>query len=145
MEIQVTDAEWEILAAIWALESQLLKNEARGFAAGAIIERVQEEMDWNHRTVRTLIGRLVEKNAIHVEVVGNKHIYHSSVARQACVRVAAKSFSQRFFDGSVKSMLLHFVENDELSESDIADIRRLLSEKSRKSESKTKGSKRKQK
>lgn len=136
-EIQVTDAEWDVMDAIWVLESSSLdshQTQTVGYAPKLIIEKVQRQRDWNHRTIRTLLSRLVEKRAIHVDVDGNKHTYRSAVARDACVRTVAKSFTERFFGGNVKSMLLHFVENGELSETDIAEIRRSLSDKKRESE-----------
>lgn len=136
-EIRVTDAEWDVMDAIWALESIAIDSneiQAVGHPPKLVIESVQRQRDWNHRTIRTLLSRLVEKNAIKVNVKGSKHTYRSAVGRDDCVRMAAKSFTKRFFGGSMKSMLLHFVENGELSESDLAEIRRSLSDKQRKSE-----------
>ncbi len=120
--IQVTDAEWDVLDAIWSEPGQ---------TAGRIIELVQLHKDWNHRTIRTLLRRLVEKGAVEVELDGAKHFYRAAIDRNACVRLAAKSFSERFFSGSIRSLLLHLVEHQDLSAEEIADIRKHLDEKQR--------------
>lgn len=128
--IQVTDAEWDVLDAIW--------NEP-GQAAGRIIELVQLHRDWNHRTIRTLLRRLIEKGAVNVEIDGAKHLYRAAVDRNTCVRSAAQSFSERFFSGSVRSLLLHLVEHQDLSTDEIEELRKRLDEKQRALGKKKKG------
>jgi BlaI family transcriptional regulator, penicillinase repressor len=115
--LQITDAEWEVMQAVWQAKDQ---------GAGEIIARVQESRSWNHRTIRTLLTRLVKKDAIEVWTEGSKHFYRAAVSRQECVRSAAKSFSERFFAGDVKSLLMHFVENEGISNAELEDIRRSL-------------------
>ena len=115
--LQITDAEWEVMQAVWQAEDQ---------GAGDIIAKVQASRDWNHRTIRTLLTRLVKKDAIAVRTEGTKHFYRAAVSRQECVRSAVKSFSERFFSGDVKSLLLHFVENEGISNDELEDIRRSL-------------------
>lgn len=117
---QITDAEWDVMQAVWQADDQM---------AGDIIAKVQESRDWNHRTIRTLIARLVEKQAIGVRVDGNKHLYHAVVSRDECVQSAARSFSERFFSGDIKSLLVHFVENEDISQDELDDIRSLLQSK----------------
>jgi BlaI family penicillinase repressor len=121
-QVHVTDAEWDVLDAIW---------KEPGRAAGRIIELVQLQRNWSHRTIRTLIRRLSEKGAVEVEVDGAKHFYRASIDRNACVRSAAQSFSKRFFSGSVRSLLLHFVEHQDLSADELEELRNRLDEKRR--------------
>ena len=118
--LQITEAEWDVMRAVWQADDQM---------AGEIIAKVQESRDWNHRTIRTLIARLVEKGAIGVRIDGNKHLYHASVSRDECVQSAARSFSERFFSGDIKSLLVHFVENEDISQDELDDIRSLLQSK----------------
>lgn len=115
--IQITDAEWAVMEAVWAAESQ---------AAGDVITRVKQTKDWNHRTIRTLLARLVEKGAVDVQIEGNKHLYRAAVSKQECVRSAARSFSERFFAGDVKSLLLHFVEHEEISADELQELQRTI-------------------
>ncbi|MEM9589003.1 MAG: BlaI/MecI/CopY family transcriptional regulator [Planctomycetota bacterium] len=116
--LQITDAEWDVMEAVWADDEQ---------AAGEIIALVQASRDWNHRTIRTLLRRLVEKGAVTVRVDGSKHLYRAGVSKQECVRSATQSFTQRFFSGDVRSLLMHFVENEAISKEELDEIRRSLS------------------
>ncbi len=118
--LQITDAEWDVMQAAWQADDQI---------AGDIIAAVQEIRDWNHRTIRTLITRLVDKGAIGVRIEGNRHLYHALVSKDECVRSAAKSFSERIFSGDIKSLLVHFVENEAISQDELNDIRALLRSK----------------
>ena len=132
-QIQVTEAEWEVMLALWLWQSKHQNAEsAPGATAGEIIELVQDaKPDWNHRTIRTLVSRLVDKGAIQSTKIGSRHEYRARVSREECVQVAAQSFFDRFFEGSAKSMLLHMMEHTDLSEADIEELRQSLNEKKR--------------
>jgi BlaI family penicillinase repressor len=115
--LQITDAEWEVMLSVWEADNQ---------SAGEIIARVQPLRERSHRTVRTLLARLVEKKAVSVRIEGSQHLYSAAISRETCVRVAALSFGQRFFQGDVKSLLMHFVEHESLSQDEINELREQL-------------------
>lgn len=116
-QLQITDAEWDVMLGVWAQDNQ---------TAGEIIARVDPDGLRSHRTIRKLLSRLVDKGAVTARPDGPKHLYRAAVTREACVRHAAESFSERFFSGSVKSMLLHFVENESLSADEVEELKRRL-------------------
>lgn len=116
-ELQITDAEWEVMLSVWEAEHQ---------TAGEIIARVEPIRERSHRTVRTLLARLVEKGAVSVKVDGSRHLYSAAVTRNECVRSAARSFTDRFFSGNLQSLLIHFVENETLSSDEIDELRKRL-------------------
>eukprot|EP01136_Pigoraptor_vietnamica_P042297 Opistho-1_new@16284 len=118
-ELQITDAEWEVMLSVWEAEDQ---------TAGEIIARTEALRDRSHRTVRTLLARLVEKGAVDVHVEGSRHLYRAAVTRNECVRSAAHSFSERFFAGNLQSLLMHFVENETLSSEELAKLKQTLDE-----------------
>ena len=66
---------------LWDLEAEE-DGKSVAFAAGKLIQRVQTVRDWNHRTIRTLISRLVEKEAMQVQIDGVKHLYRSAVNKE---------------------------------------------------------------
>jgi BlaI family penicillinase repressor len=116
-ELEITDAEWEVMLSVWEADDQL---------PGEIIARVEPIRKRSHRTVRTLLSRLVEKGAVRVRIDGSRRLYSAAVSREECVRSAAKSFTERFFSGSLQSMLLHFVEHEQLSNEDAEELKRRL-------------------
>lgn len=116
-EISITDAEWEIMESVWQADDQ---------TPAEILSRI-EVGNRSHRTLRTLLNRLVEKGAVAVCVDGSKHLYSSAVSRETCVRMVAKSFSKRFA-GSMQSMLLHFVESEALTDEELKELQQRLEE-----------------
>ena len=119
-ELQITEAEWEVMLSVW---------EAADQTAGEIIARTETLRDRSHRTIRTLLARLVEKGAVNVRVDGSRHLYSATVTRNECVRSAARSFSERFFSGNLQSLLMHFVENESLSSEELAELKQSLDER----------------
>jgi len=131
-ELQITDAEWEVMLSVWETDNQ---------TPAEIIARVQPLRERSHRTIRTLLARLVDKGAVSVRVDGSQYLYSAAVSRDDCVRAAATSFSERFFAGDLKSLLMHFVERESLSEQEANELRDRLDQIA----SPTQGSKRKKK
>ena len=131
-ELQITDAEWEVMLSVWESDNQ---------TPAEIIARVQPLRERSHRTIRTLLARLVDKGAVSVRVDGSQYLYRAAVSRDDCVRAAATSFSERFFAGDLKSLLMHFVERESLSEQEANELRDRLDQIA----SPTQGSKRKKK
>ena len=131
-ELQITDAEWEVMLSVWESDNQ---------TPAESIARVQPLRERSHRTIRTLLARLVDKGAVSVRVDGSQYLYSAAVSRDDCVRAAATSFSERFFAGDLKSLLMHFVERESLSEQEANELRDRLDQIA----SPTQGSKRKKK
>ena len=73
----ISDAEWTVMQVLWDLKQA---------TAGEVIERLESSSDWNHRTIRTLIRRLVDKGLVLHTVEGQRHLYRPAASRQSCVR-----------------------------------------------------------
>ena len=121
-EQHITDAEWDVMQVVW--------SQGRVSAADVISE-LAELKGWNHRTVRTLLSRLVDKEILAFEAQGNRYLYKARVTRQRCVRSEGRSFVNKIFGGDVKSMLLHFVDDSDLDAEDIKKLREALNSKKR--------------
>ncbi|XZE53696.1 M56 family metallopeptidase [Planctomycetaceae bacterium SH139] len=94
-KLEITEAEWEVMDSVWEGGPQ---------TPAEIIARVQPIRERSHRTIRTLLNRLVDKGAVRIEEASGKRFYAAAVSKDACIRAAAKSFRERFFDGSVGSL-----------------------------------------
>ncbi len=119
--IQISEAEWDVMRTVW---------DDGPLTAARVIESLSETHDWNHRTVRTLLARLVEKGALAYDVDGSRYIYRAAVPREQCVRHESRSFLSKVFGGDVQSLLAHFVEDSALSEDELRHLRDLLEAKS---------------
>ena len=129
----ITDGEWEIMESVWKADDQ---------TPAEILARI-DVGDRSHRTLRTQLVRLVEKGAVAVRIDGSKRLYSANVSRQECIRTVAESFTQRFFAGNLKSLLLHFVEDQSLTNGEIEELKQRLATLSNRSKSKSKSNRKK--
>jgi len=118
----ISDAEWEIMNVVW---------QSSPLTSMQIIDRLAKVTDWNPRTIKTLINRLLRKGALAYDAEGNRYLYRPAVKREQCVRQKSRSFADRVFGGAVGPMLVHFVQQADLSAAEIAELQKLLTAKAR--------------
>ncbi|WP_298838982.1 BlaI/MecI/CopY family transcriptional regulator [Clostridium sp.] len=114
---KITNAEWEIMKIIWV---------SPDISAINIINELKDKSEWKPATVKTLINRLLTKLAIGFNKVGYEYLYFPLVSEDECVKIESKSFINRVFNGSMKSLLLTFTQSEEISETDIAELKNIL-------------------
>lgn len=113
---RISEAEWEVMQVVW---------ERAPIGAGEIVESLAGTR-WNHRTIRTMLNRLVAKGALTYREQGNRYLYRAKVKRESYVREHSRSFVEKVFSGDAASMLVHFVENEKLSEEELERLRVVL-------------------
>ena len=74
---KISDAEWEIMRVIWTNEPVTSRT---------ITEVLSEKMDWKAATIKTLIGRLVEKGFVSTEANGNRFLYSALISEEESMR-----------------------------------------------------------
>ena len=117
---QISDAEWEVMKAVW---------DAQPVPASDVVERLRREQGWAPRTVKTMLNRLVGKGALAYEVDGKRFLYRATVNRDACVRHESRSFLARVFGGNSAAMLAHLVKHTRLSPKEVEELKRILAGK----------------
>jgi BlaI family penicillinase repressor len=115
--MQVSKSELVVLQVLWD-ESPL--------TVGQVIERVQGSVDWHDNTIKTLLSRLVEKEAVHRYKDGRRFFYESAVSRDVVVSTATERLLERFFEGRVPLLVAHFADGKRLSKKDIAEMEAVL-------------------
>lgn len=119
---RISDAEWEVMSVVW---------DRHPVTASDVHLALGSRKPWTDRTVKTLLSRLLKKGCLTHEVEGKRYLYAPAVSREECVRAESRSFVDRVFGGDTSPLLAHFVEEGELSDAQIADLRRLLDERLR--------------
>ena len=120
---KISDAEWLVMQIAW---------ERREVSAADVIERLSGA-SWSHRTIRTLLARLVSKGALKTSTSGRRYLYRPAVAKADCVRQESRSFLKRVFAGNAAELLVHFVRDARIDPQDIERLQALLDEKVSKS------------
>lgn len=118
--ISISDAEWHVMNVVWRDEPV----EAR-----PVVDELAAAHGWSVGTIKTMLHRLTQKGALAFEVDGKRYRYRAVVDRDTTVREASRSFLDRVFGGAWAPALLQLVENSQLNESEVAELRRLLDNK----------------
>ncbi len=69
----------------------------------------------------------VSKKALTYEKQSRVFVYTPLVKEDEYIRQESNSFLKRYYNGNITSMLASYIEDDKLSEEDIASLRNLLS------------------
>ena len=114
----ITDTEWEVMRVIWAQNPST--------AAEIIEQLMSQDSTWHPKTVRTLLARLVRKKALGYKAHGRLYVYEPLVSERECLAAASESFLARFFGGSLRPMLAHFIERRKLTQEHLAELEQLF-------------------
>jgi len=114
---RISDAEHAVMEVLWD-ESPLTAQD--------VVERIDPERGWSANTVKTLLGRLLAKQAIAHEEDGRRYLYRPLVARDDYVTRESRRMIDRLFGGKLTPLVAHLAVRDELTDQDIAEIEALL-------------------
>lgn len=118
--MQISDAEWIVMNLIWS---------SSPIEAAEVIDRIAAANGWSAATVKTMLHRLVRKEALSTEQIGKKYLYTPAVRKEVCVRQASRSFLDRVFGGEATPALIHLVKTAKLSAKEASEIRAILDKK----------------
>ena len=116
-QVQISDAEWEVMKVLWDKPHQ---------TANEVAETLSHTQAWHPKTVRTMLNRLQKKGVLEARVVDRLYHYAPLLSREECVSVVSESFLDKVFDGALTPMVAHFVKNSQLSAKDKAELERIL-------------------
>ena len=77
----------------------------------------------------TLLDRLVQKKVVGVNQNQKVYTFFPLYSQDECQRAETQSFLKRIYGGTLKSMLVQFIQEDSLSEEDIKELRSILNKK----------------
>ena len=117
----ISSAEWVVMQVLWR-QAPLTALE--------VFEALEGQSDWHHKTVRTLLGRLLKKGVLRREKRGGVFRFSPQVSQEECVHEESMSFLQRCFGGNARPMLAHFIEQENLTPEDVESLRAMLDHKS---------------
>lgn len=115
--IEISNAELEVMKVLWQ-EAPL--------PAIAIVERLQNTSDWQAKTIKTMLSRLVQKGALDYQQQGRAYLYQPTIAEQDYQCHAGKNFVKRLFSGKVAPLVASFAATENLSNEDIRELKALL-------------------
>ncbi|MCK5175127.1 MAG: BlaI/MecI/CopY family transcriptional regulator [Planctomycetes bacterium] len=105
--MRLTEAEWQIMNALW---------EGWPATAREIADRLPDSVNWAYTTIKTMLTRLAEKEAVEETKRGNVGIYEPILTRQNARRNALKSLANQAFDGAFGPLMHFLLEDQNLSD-----------------------------
>ncbi|MGX5175281.1 BlaI/MecI/CopY family transcriptional regulator [Aliikangiella sp. IMCC44653] len=117
--MKISNSEKNIMDVLW---------QTAPLNAKSIIQRLDSNLDWEAKTAKTLINRLLKKEAIGFEKNGREYLYYPIIQKQEYVEQASESFLKKVFDGSVSSLVAAFAKQEKLTADDIQALRDVLNQ-----------------
>jgi len=117
----LTEAELRLMDVIW--------DKGRATVA-EVAEGLPKELDLAYNTVLTTLRILEDKGYLkHTKPKeGRAFVYRAVVSREQASRSAVKHLLRRFFGNSAEALVLNLLEDEDLSERELARVRELLKE-----------------
>ncbi|MCI8326235.1 MAG: BlaI/MecI/CopY family transcriptional regulator [Lachnospiraceae bacterium] len=120
---QISEAEFEVMKIVWKY-APINTNE--------ITEKLLQTTSWSPKTIQTLIKRLVTKGALTYEKQRRVFVYTPVVKESEYISQESNAFLKRYYHGDITAMLSTYIEDDQLSETELDHLRSLLSKRSKK-------------
>lgn len=115
--VELTEAEWEIMKIVWDKEP---------CAAGTVQETLAGSRNWAYSTVKTTMDRMVVKGLLEIERIRNLQLFKSRVSEVDAKRGEFRKMLKRAFDGALTPMMQFLIEHEGISTGDAAQLRKLV-------------------
>ena len=116
---RISEAEHAIMEVLW---------DRNPISAAEVCDAVCAERDWSIPTVKTLLSRLVQKQAVGTEPEGRKFLCRPLIARSDYVGGESRRLVDRLFGGRAAPLFAQLAESEALTDDDLSEIEALLRE-----------------
>ncbi|MDH0867942.1 BlaI/MecI/CopY family transcriptional regulator [Mitsuaria sp. GD03876] len=124
----ITDAEAEVMEVLWR---------SSPLSAEDIAAALADKQDWQLATVKTLLNRLLKKEALVAERDGRRFLYAPRFPRAAWANNESLSLLDRLFGGSLAPLVSHFSSQRKLKASDVKALKQLIEDYEERAETPT--------
>lgn len=124
----VTDAELEILKALWTL--------GEGTVREVLAKLGPQGRDWAYTTAQTMLGRLEEKGCVARKKRGRAFVFRPLFTRDDLLGGSLEDLASRVCDGKAMPLLLNLVQSPRFSRREQRRFKALLDEIERRGEEK---------
>ena len=114
---KITESELEVLEVLWQADKPLSVTPIR--------MQLETERGWEASTVKTLLRRLCDKGVVAAKK-REVFYYRPLLDREEYRRWSVRSLLNRIFRGSARDLIASLVEEDQLSEADLQELREML-------------------
>ncbi len=119
MDKPISNAEFQIMDVLWA---------EHPLAAADVAARVWAKTKWSQRTVKTLLGRLVDKGALKHRAEGRRYLYRPTLSREEYAQEETETLADKLFNGRAAPLVAHLADGRGLTSDDIDELETLIAE-----------------
>ena len=116
---RISEAEHAVMESLW---------ERSPLTALEICEEVCTRRDWSLATVKTLLSRLVAKNAVATKPDGRRFLYTPVLEKSDYTGAESRRLVDRLFGGRAAPLFAQLAEAEALDEDDLTEMEALLKE-----------------
>ena len=113
---KITGSELEVMKLLWRAENALPITEIR--------EKLQKTKGWEPATIKTLVGRLVNKGVVRQEK-RNVFYYSPLITEKEYSTWATQDLISRVYNGSARNLISALVNSDGLTQEDLDELRQM--------------------
>ena len=118
-KMNISDAELELLKELWQVPA---------LTARQLTDRLLARTDWSEPTIKTLLLRLLQKNAVSRTREEKVFVYRALLGQEQYRYLAGRSLLDRLFNGIAGDFLTCLVKNEKMSAEEIDSLKKLLDE-----------------
>jgi BlaI family transcriptional regulator, penicillinase repressor len=112
----LTAQELEIMKVVWECESVTVRD---------VYEALLKKRKVAYTTVMTMMKILEEKKYLKKSQSDRAYVYRAAQPKRQVIGAMVRDFVNRVFNGSAEPLLVHLVEEHDLSQKDLEEIARL--------------------
>lgn len=117
MKQKISNAELEVIKILWEADKPLNVQD--------ICDRLPSNK-WAYKTVGTLLIRMEEKRAVTSEKKGRINYYQPVLNKDEYTKEQTKNLISKLYNGSVKDLAVSLFKSEDMTESDIDEIRKIF-------------------
>jgi|ERR1700752_255250 BlaI family transcriptional regulator, penicillinase repressor len=117
----LTAHELELMKIVWRHDDPVTVRD--------VYEELRARRPVAYTTVMTNMKTLEQKGYLKTSLQDRAHLYRPAKPKHQVVGAMVRDFVDRVFNGSARPLVLHLLEDDQLSESDLRDITRMMGKK----------------
>jgi predicted transcriptional regulator len=117
----LTDLELEIMKVVWDHDTVTVRD---------VYETLLKRRNVAYTTVMTMMKILEQKKYLKKNQDDRAYVYRPAQPRRQVIGDMVRDFVNRVFNGSAEPLLVHLVEEHNLSKADLAEIARMRKGKS---------------
>src|SRR2546430_6758066 len=112
----LTGQELEIMKVVWERDSVRVRD---------VYETLLERRKVAYTTVMTMMNILEQKRYLRKKQADRAYVYQPAQPKGQVIGALVRDFVNRVFNGSAEPLLVHLVEEHDLSQKDLEEIARL--------------------